>query len=304
MQKTITIKEIINFLDSDVVRIHGNPENVVIKHLRPPESVDGETLDWINTTKKNKQQIAEHSKARVIIADQEVEYSNLMQAQNKILIQVVNPKFAILKIGNHFFNEKIKPGIHETAFIHPHAKLGQNIFVGANASIGACIIGNDVIIFPNVVINDNVIIGSNVTIKAGAVLGFDGFGYERDKANNWVKFPQLGNLIIHDNVEIGSNTCIDKGALSDTVVGFNTKIDNLCHIAHNVKIGKNVIIVTHSIICGSVTIGDNVWIAPNVTIREQKKIGQNATIGLGAVVTKNVPAGEIWFGNPAKKVDK
>jgi len=114
----------------------------------------------------------------------------------------------------------------------------------------------------------------------------------------------LGNLIIHDNVEIGSNTCIDRGALSDTVVGFNTKIDNLCHIAHNVKIGKNVIIVTHSIICGSVTIGDNVWIAPNVTIREHKIIGQNATIGLGSVVTKNVPAGETRFGNPAKKDGK
>ena len=304
MDKHVAVKDIINFLGADIIRIDGNPENIYVKHLRPAESVDGETLDWINTTKKNKQQIAEHSKAHVLIADQEVEYTNQMQSQNKILIQVSDPKYTILKIGNHFFTEKIEPGIHKSAFIHPHAKLGQNVFIANNSSVGACKIGNDVKIYPNVVINDNVLIGNNVTIKAGAVLGFEGFGYERDEANNLMKFPQLGNLIIHDNVEIGANTCIDKGSLSDTIIGFNTKINNLCHIAHNVVIGKNVVITAQVNVSGSTIIEDDVWVAPNASFRGHQRIGKGATIGMGSVVTKDVPAGETWLGSPAKKVEK
>ena len=304
MDKHVAAKDIINFLGSEIISIDGNPENIYVKHLRPADSVDGETLDWINSTKTNKQQIAERSKALVIIADQEVEYTKHMQAQNKILIRVSNPKFAILKIGNNFLTEKIKPGIHKSAFIHPNAKLGQNVFIANNTSVGACTIGNDVKIYPNVVINDNVLIGNNVTIKAGAVLGFEGFGYERDEANNLMKFPQLGNLIIHDNVEIGANTCIDKGSLSDTIIGFNTKINNLCHIAHNVVIGKNVVITAQVNVSGSTIIEDDVWVAPNASFRGHQRIGKGATIGMGSVVTKDVPAGETWLGSPAKKVEK
>lgn len=304
MNRQIKLKEIIDFLGTDIIQLYGNIENIYIKHLKPSESVDEDTLDWVNSIKFNKQYIAENSKARVILADKELVYSEVIQKQNKILIIVSNPKLCLLKIGNHFFKEKLEAQIHPTAYIHPQSKHGGTFYVGANASIGACTIGNNVTIYPNVVINDNVTIGNQVIIKPGAILGFDGFGYEWDDFNNLVKFPQLGKLIIHDNVEIGSNTCIDKGSLSDTIIGVNTKINNLCHIAHNVVIGKNVIITAHVNISGSTIIEDDVWIAPNVSLKGQQKIGKGATIGMGAVVTKDVPAGEIWIGNPAKKMEK
>jgi UDP-3-O-[3-hydroxymyristoyl] glucosamine N-acyltransferase len=304
MDKQIAVSEIINFLDYNVIHVFGNTENMYIKHLKPSQAVDENTLDWINSVKTDKQFIAESSKAKVILVDEEVKYTKKIQEQNKVLITVSNPKLCLLKIGNTFFMKKPDAGINSSAYIHPLARIGENVYIGANASIGACDIGDNVIINPNVVINEDVRIGSQVIIKSGAVIGFDGFGYERDETNNFVKFPQLGKLIIMDNVEIGSNTCIDKGALSDTIIGFNTKINNLCHIAHNVVIGKNVIITAHVNISGSTIIEDDVWIAPNASLRGQQKIGKGAVIGMGAVVTKDVPPGEIWVGNPAIKLKK
>ena len=141
-------------------------------------------------------------------------------------------------------------------------------------------------------------------MKAGAVLGGAGFGYERDAEGNMFRFPQIGQLIIGDYVEIGSNTCIDRGALADTVIGDYTKINNLCHIAHNNKIGKNVTITGCVNISGSNVIDDNVWIAPNSSIRGWVHIEEGATVGMGAVVVKNIPAHETWVGNPARKLEK
>lgn len=304
MNKNISLDKIINFLDKDVIEVCGNTDNIFIKYLRPANKVDKYTLDWINSIKSNKQSITENSLAKVILVDETIQYTQELIDQKKVIIKVNDPKYCILKIGNHFFKENIKLEIHPTAIISSNAKLGNPIFIGANTYIGSCKIGNNVLIYPNVVINDKVIIGNNVIIKSGAVLGFDGFGYERDENNNLIKFPQLGNLIIHNNVEIGSNTCIDKGSLSDTIIGFNSKINNLCHIAHNVEIGKNVIVTAHVNISGSSIIEDDVWIGPNASLRGQQRIGKGATIGTGAVVTKNVPEGETWIGNPAKKMGK
>ena len=83
-----------------------------------------------------------------------------------------------------------------------------------------------------------------------------------------------------------------------------TKINNLCHIAHNNKIGRNVTITGCVNLSGSNIIDDNVWIAPNSSIRGWVHIGEGATVGMGAVVVKNIPAKEIWVGNPAHKLEK
>jgi len=84
-----------------------------------------------------------------------------------------------------------------------------------------------------------------------------------------------------------------------TIIGLNTKIDNLVHIAHNVKIGKNCIIVAHSLLGGSSILDDNVYIAMSATIRDSIKIGRNAIVGMGAVVTNNVADEETVIGVPA-----
>ena len=135
-------------------------------------------------------------------------------------------------------------------------------------------------------------------------MGGSGFGFVKDDDGNKLRFPQIGGLIIGHHVEIGANTCIDRGALSDTEIGDYTKINNLCHIAHNNKIGRNVTITGCVNVSGSNIIDDRVWIAPNASIRGFIHIGEGSVVGMGAVATKDIPAGETWVGNPARKMEK
>jgi UDP-3-O-[3-hydroxymyristoyl] glucosamine N-acyltransferase len=304
VEKNIDLKDIVSFLDNSLLDVCGAPDSVVVRYLRDPEHVDEFTLDWINSAKQEKQKVAEASKAKVIIADKEVVFSETLKNQGKVLLVVDNPKLAIAKVGNEFFVERPTPGIHPSAIVHPDAQIGENVFIGANSVIENCTIGDNTIIDTNVHIYSPVIVGKNCSVKSGAVLGGMGFGFEKDENGNLFRFPQIGNLFIGDYVEIGANTCIDRGALSDTVIGDHCKINNLCHIAHNNKIGKNVVITEHVVIAGSNIIEDDVWIAPNASIRGWLTIGKGATVGMGAVVVKDIPAGETWVGNPARKLEK
>lgn len=301
--KRICIKDILTFLGEQVLGVDGCQENefqtLHIDNLADAERVNEATLDWINPSKSNKQEIAEGSRARVMLVDE-----TIFPIAGKVLIKVKNPKVALADVGNHFFVEKPEPGIHPTAIIHPEAIIGKDVTIGAYSVIGKATIGDNCIIDSNVRIYDCVIMGHDCVIKAGAVLGGAGFGYERDTNGNNFRFPQIGQLIMGDYVEVGANTCIDRGALADTVIGDYTKINNLCHIAHNNKIGRNVIITGCVNVSGSNVIDDNVWLAPNSSIRGWVHIGEGATVGMAAVVTKNIPANETWVGNPARKLEK
>jgi len=141
-------------------------------------------------------------------------------------------------------------------------------------------------------------------IHPSAVIGKDGFGYIRLDNGTLEKFTHTGNVIIEKNVEIGAHTCIDRAAEGSTIIGEGTKIDNLVHIAHGAKIGEHVLIVAGSVIGGSAEIGHYTFVGINASIKNKVKVGKNCTIGMGAVVTKDVPDGETWIGNPAKKMEK
>ena len=138
------------------------------------------------------------------------------------------------------------------------------------------------------------------TIGANTVIGKEGFGYERREDGTWREKDHPFSVVIGDNVDIGANTCIDRGSWRDTVIGDGCKIDNLVHIAHNVQLGKNVIVVAGAVICGSVTVGDGAWIGAGAIINQRIDIGTGAFIGSGAVVTKNVPPKRIFAGVPAR----
>lgn len=297
--KSVYIKDIVNYLGEKVLSVEGEYEGVFIDNLADVSHVNETTLDWINPTKEKKQKIAEDSKAQVLLVDK-----SIMPIAGKVLIRVNNPKVALAEIGNHFFVEQPQVGIHPTAIIDPDAKIGNNVAIGAYCVIGKVIIGDDCVLDSNVRVYDDTVMGKGCIIKAGAVLGGAGFGFEIDENGNKFRFPQIGGLIIGNQVEIGANTCVDRGALSNTEIGDYTKINNLCHIAHNNKIGKNVIITGCVNISGSNVIEDNVWIAPNASIRGYVHLGKGCVVGMGAVATKDIPAGETWVGNPAKKMEK
>lgn len=297
--KQINLSDILQFLGDAVINVIGNTNDIYIDNLADYSHVNENTLDWINPSKEKKQLIAEKSNAHVLLVD-----DTITPIKGKVLIVVKNPKLCLAQVGNYFFVNRPKASIHTTAVIDKEATIGKNVYIGPYCVIGKANIGDGCIVDSNVRIHDCVTIGKDCHVEAGAVLGSEGFGFERDNEGNWFRFPQIGNLIIGDNVEIGANTCIDSGALSDTKIGNHTKINNLCHIAHNNVIGENVIIAGCVNLSGGNTIEDDVWFAPNSSLRGYIHVGKNAIIGLGAVVTKDIPAGEIWIGNPARKIEK
>lgn len=300
----LTIKDIGEFLGKDLLAIHGEQEDLFVDNLADVEHVNEHTLDWVITNKINKQEIVERSKARCILVDESVVYSEPLKQQSKVLLVVKNPKRSLAEIGNRFFVNKPEPSVHPTAVIAEGAIIGENVYIGPYCVIGKAKIGANCIIESHVRIYDNVTMGKGCNIKPGAVLGGEGFGFERDADGNKFRFPQIGGLILGDDVEVGANTCIDRGALSDTIIGDHTKINNLCHIAHNNKIGKNVTITGCVNVSGSNVIEDDVWVAPNASIRGYIHLGKGCTVGMGAVATKDIPAGETWVGNPARCLRK
>lgn len=296
------LDKIVNFLGNQVLDVQGIVDERYITNLADVEHTETDTLDWVNPSKEKAQAIAENSKAKVILVGKSVIYSAAIQAAGKTLIVVKNPKMALAMIGNAFFVAKPDGNIHPTAVVDQEAKIGKNVTIGPYAVVGKATIGEETIISANVRIYDDVVIGSNCFIKDGAIIGGAGFGFEVDEEGNRFRFPQLGGVVIGNHVEIGGNTCIDRGALSNTVIDDNTKIDNLCHIAHNAKIGRNVMVIACAEVSGSCEVGDNAWIGPNASVRDWRKVEANTLVGMGSVVVKNIPANEVWAGNPAKKL--
>ena len=192
--------------------------------------------------------------------------------------------------------------------VGPHAVVGARVFVGAGCQIGAgCVIGDDVTIAEHTIFHANVTIyarvqvGSRVIIHSGCVIGGDGFGFART-GEAYQKFPQVGTVVIGDNVEIGANTCIDRAALGETVIGNGSKIDNLVHVAHNVKIGRHVVVAAQTGFSGSVTVGDGAVIGGQVGIGDKVTIDSNAVVGSGSGILTgaHVRAGEPLWGTPAR----
>lgn len=178
--------------------------------------------------------------------------------------------------------------------------IGEGCIISPLASISKnnVIIGKRVIIEEFVVIRENSVIGDDSIIRAGTIIG--GLGYEFKRLGDSImSVAHAGGVKIGNHVEIQYNGCVDRGVYpwDDTEIGDYTKIDNLVHIAHGVKVSKNVMIVANSGIGGRTMIGQNSWIGFGATITNGISIGENARVNIGSVATKNVPDGGNVTGN-------
>lgn len=240
------------------------------------------------------------------------------------LIKAENPKLAFAKIAAVLHPRKPREAeTHDSAVIAPSARVGADVFIGAfvcvgeNSTIGDgtqlragaklgdnVTVGRNCVLHPNVFIEDGCTVGDNVILHSGAVIGADGFGYVRDN-DGYVKFPQIGTVVIEDDVEIGANTCIDRGALGETRIGMGTKIDNLVQIAHNVHIGKRVVIAAQTGISGSTVIEDDCVIGGQVGMGDHARVQSGAIIGsqAGVLPGKIVRPG-VWWGTPVQPLDE
>ena len=215
-----------------------------------------------------------------------------------------NPRLDFIKVLNHFFVEKKKPYISESAKIDANVKIGKNVSIGENCVLhGDISIGDDTTILHNVVIEGEVKIGSNCVIKSNSTIGSEGFSFVFN-GGELEHFPQIGKIVIGDNVWIGSNVSVERAALDSTFIGNNTKIDDLVQIGHNTTIEESCQITAGSIICGKALLKAGCWIAPNSVIDNEVIIGNNAFVGTGSVVRNDVEDNVVVAGVPAKILRK
>ena len=307
-----TIEEIIKWFKEQGNKTVLSNQNLS-QEIIAPKAIDSAVIDNISfLNAKNKDRVPElliKAQCKIVILESSLADKELINSiQGMSFIFSDNPKADLLLFCKNFlgFDQKIeKTEIHSSASIAESAVLGKNIIVSTNVVIGDKVeIGDNCKIGSNTVIESNTILGDNVEIGSNSVIGGVGFGYAQDElTKQYVRFPHYGRVIIHNNVSIGNNTCIDRGSLSDTIMHDGVKIDNLVHIAHNVKIGKNTLIIANAMIAGSVIIGENCWIAPSSCIRNGITIGDNVTVGLASTVTKNIGSSQTVMGSPAVSIE-
>jgi acetyltransferase-like isoleucine patch superfamily enzyme len=142
--------------------------------------------------------------------------------------------------------------------------------------------------------------GKGCRIHPSAVLGADGQGY--DWEGQWEPFPHAGGIRMGDDVDVGPQATIMRGSIGDTVVGTGTKIGNHVNIGHDTRIGDHVLVIAGASLAGWVRVEDHVKIWQGAIIKNGVHIGHHAEIAMGSVVLTDVPAGEVWAGNPAKRI--
>ncbi|MBM4054489.1 MAG: UDP-3-O-(3-hydroxymyristoyl)glucosamine N-acyltransferase [Planctomycetes bacterium] len=245
-------------------------------------------------------------------------------ACNKPCIVIKNPFFAFTLL----MEDVAKKRFTRPAGIHPSAIIGSSVVIGKGVSIGAyvviedntvignnvviyphtfigkyCRIGNDTLIYANVSVREKCSIGRKVIIHCNSVIGDDGFGYLQMEKKH-IKIPQIGTVEIGDDVEIGSMVTICRAAIDKTVIGNGVKIDNHSHIAHNVEIGDDTMLIGYAKVAGSAKIGKNVMVAEDVGITDHATIGDNCVIGGGSKVYKSLKPGAVVWGSPAKALSE
>lgn len=226
------------------------------------------------------------------------------EVEGYVVLETPTPKLAFVLAVTRFFATLADTHFSPThpraedAQIAPSAQLAYGVVIGPNVQIE-----RDVVIGPNTVIA-NARIGARTKIGANCTIGLPGFGYERAPDGRLWRFPHTGIVRIGADVEIGSNTCIDRGTLGATEIADGAKIDNLVHVAHNVRLGRDAVVIANSMLGGSAVIGDRAWIAPSVSLMNQSTIGERATVGLGAVVLKSVPPDAVVVGNPSRELKR
>ncbi len=314
LAKKYTLKELANRTHSTLV---GDP-NYVISGVESLESATAQDASFLANFRYK--DLMNHSNAGVVFVPPS---TDVLEGKNYLVNE--NPSLAfqcaieLFLVDQH--NQSGFTGIHETAVIHPTAKIGLHVQIGPYVTVdqGACIgdhtrllphvsigsgvqIGNHCTIYPHVTIREKCILGNRVIIQPGAVIGSCGFGLSTDARGVHTKLDQLGIVEIGDDVEIGANTTVDRARFKTTLVSQGSKIDNLVQIGHNVQIGPHNIIVAQTGISGSAKTGRNVVLGGQAGIVGHLTIPDGTFISARGGVSKTLAKPGKYAGTPVQPI--
>lgn len=308
----ISIKEIASLINGNV----SGDINIEISNVAKIEEAKQSDLTFLYLPAYDKFFPATQASAIIV-------KTGFSKSRNDITyIEVDSPEKAFFTILTKFFTPEFPlNGIDPSAFVHPTAKLAENVAVGKNVVISSgCIIGADTKVFHNTVVSDNVsigrgclihsnvsvrencILGNRVIIHSGTVVGSDGFGYSPNEKGEYEKIPQIGNVILEDDVELGSNVSIDRAALGSTIIKRGCKIDNLVQIAHNVILGEDTVVSAQTGVSGSTKIGRHCILAGQAGLVGHIELGDNVIITAQSGVSKSIPKPGYYSGSPAMEM--
>jgi len=284
------LSKIANLIDAQVP----NLKEVEVSGFSSPENPKPNTIIYI--AKPENYNIEELAKNSVLLLD--FKFIDIYKFNNSLFSK--NPKLSFTKLANIFAKANSSLlSIHE----RPDLYLGENVYIGNNSKFGRNVviennvkIGSNCLIHHNVVIHSNVTIGDNVIISSGSIIGSEGFGNIFSDDLRWLHIQHKGGVTIGNDCQIGSNCCIDQGTIDPTVIKNGVILDNLVHIAHNVKIGSNTAIAAKVGIAGSCLIGERNMIGGMVGIVDHIKTADDVIITATSTVNKDLKEPGTYTG--------
>lgn len=308
--------EVIKDLNSSDLQFVAGPLASVASKVLPPDECDSESLVFVSKPEQLEKALA--AKAPIIVA-----LKNLIipGVHESAFFQTGSVQLAMAAVLPLFdgkmnrFNQESK--IHSTAWVHPTAHLGKNVGIGPfavvgeharigdGATIGAhtviesyAVIGDHTLLHPQVFIGSHCEVGSYCEIHPHTTIGADGFSFVRRKDGIQLKIPQIGRVVIGNSVELGANCAIDRAALTETRVGHGTKMDNHCHVGHNVHIGENCVMAAGFKVAGSSKIGNNCMFGGDAAVSDHITIADNSVFAGRAAVTFDILQPGQYGGYP------
>jgi UDP-3-O-[3-hydroxymyristoyl] glucosamine N-acyltransferase len=309
----ISARVIAEMINGDIV---GDPERVISGPCGI-ESAENEHISFLGNPKY--ESYVYTTKAGILLVPNDFIPSGPLEST---LIKVENVYAAVAQLLAAF--DPSKSGTtadvhHATAIIASDVLMGKNVQIGAgcvidsgakignNVSLGAMVwigskaeVGENSVLHAGVKVYRDCVIGARCVIQANTVIGSDGFGYTRDESGKFSKVPQIGKVVLEDDVELGANCCIDRATMGETRIGRGVKMDNLVHIAHNVRIGADTALAAQVGIAGSTQIGERCLIGGQVGFAGHIKIANGNEFQAQSGVASNIEKeGGKWFGYPA-----